>query len=134
MNKRIGRPRSTGLTAPDKLCRFCRLKRERENQPRGLRLSIPPHNDGRKTRPDPDNTNRHPRGPWDQAVPIVRQEDGRSIPDVTVNKGRATVYIGVTVPFDEPVNLCHAAEDTREKYGDLGIVLPLIVGALGFII
>ena len=106
-------------------------ERERENQPSGLRLSSPPHKDGRKTRPDPVILTDILGDRGIEAVPNVRQEDGRSIPDVAVNEGRATVYIDVTVPFDEPANLCHAAEDTREKYGDLGIVLPLVVGALG---
>ena len=71
---------------------------------------------------------------WDlgiEAVPNVRQEDGRGIPDVVVNDGGATVYIDVTIPFDDPVNLYRAADDKREKYGHLGTVLPLVVGALG---
>ena len=71
---------------------------------------------------------------WDlgiEAVPKERLEDGRRIPDVTVTEGDSPVYIDITVPFDDPANLYRAAADKEEKYGHLGTVLPLVVGALG---
>ncbi|RUS74704.1 hypothetical protein EGW08_017534 [Elysia chlorotica] len=119
-----------GSTAPDKLCRFCRSKQETTSH---VVSACPVHL--------PEMTGRHDRVQqiltdllWDQgieAVPNTSAEDGRSIPDVTVVEGGTRLYIDVTVPFDDPANLYRAAQDKLDKYGHLGTVFPLVVGALG---
>ncbi|GFS24493.1 reverse transcriptase [Elysia marginata] len=72
---------------------------------------------------------------WDlgtEAVPNARHaEDDRAVPDVTITRELTPVYIDVTVPFDKPTNLYRTGQDKRDKYGHLGTVLPLVVGALG---
>ena len=104
---------------------------ERDDQPCCLWLLGPPEGDDRKARPGTDYPDRTSLGPWDRGVPNERLEDGRRIPDVAVTEGDSPVYIDITVPFDDPANLYRAAADKEEKYGHLGTVLPLVVGALG---
>ncbi|RUS69487.1 hypothetical protein EGW08_022755 [Elysia chlorotica] len=149
-----------GSTAPDKLCRFCRSKQETtgiEAVPNtsaedgrsipdvtvvegGTRLYI----DVTVPFDDPANLYRAAQDKLDkyghlgtvfplgiEAVPNTSAEDGRSIPDVTVVEGGTRLYIDVTVPFDDPANLYRAAQDKLDKYGHLGTVFPLVVGALG---
>ena len=72
---------------------------------------------------------------WDlgiEAVPNAREEEGgRLVPDITVNVGAAPIFIDVTAPFDEPANMYRAGREKRDKYGHLGEIFPLVVGALG---
>ena len=129
-NQRTGRPRILGSTAPDKLCRFCRQKRDTTSH---VVSPCPAHLR--------EMTGRHDRVQtiltdllWNlgiEAVPKERFEDGRSIPDVAVTEGESRIYIDITVPLDDSANLYRAAADKKEKYGHLEIILPLVVGALG---
>ena len=119
-----------GSTAPDKLCRFCRQKRETTSHVISGCSSHLREMTGRHDRVQRILTDLL----WDlgiEAVPNERLEDGRRIPDVAVTEGDSPVYIDITVPFDDPANLYCAAADKEEKYGHLGTVLPLVVGALG---
>ncbi|GFS18481.1 reverse transcriptase [Elysia marginata] len=93
-----------GSTAPDKLCRRCRLSTETTSH---MISACPVHLS--------EMTGRHDRVQtilmdllWDlgiEAVPNARPaEDDRAVPDVTITRELTPVYIDVTVPFDEPAN------------------------------
>ena len=113
-----------GSTAPDKLCRFCRQKRETTSH---VISACPAHlteMSGRHDRVQTILTDLL----WDLGIEAVPNE---RLEDVTVTEGETTVYIDVTIFFDDPAIMYRAAADKTEKYGHLGTILPLVVGALG---
>ena len=118
-----------GWTAPDKLCRRCR---QAEKTTIHVISACSAHSR--------EITERHNRIQtvqmdllWDleiEAVPNTRAEEcGRLVPDITVNVGGGSNVYRRHRLLDEPANMYRAGQEKRDKYGHLGEVFPLVVGA-----
>ncbi|GFO01210.1 reverse transcriptase [Plakobranchus ocellatus] len=59
------------------------------------------------------------------------EDDDRAIPDLTVKLRTERIFIFVTVLFIKLANLYRTGQEKRDKYGHLGTVPSLVVGALG---
>ena len=59
------------------------------------------------------------------------EERGRLVPNITVNVGATSMYIEVTAPFDEPVNMYRAGQEKRDKYLTSERSSPYWLGLLG---
>ena len=52
-------------------------------------------------------------------------------PDIKITANNTIYIVDITVVFDDVDNLVNAAERKRSKYANLGLVIPIVVGAMG---